>query len=138
MLQILRAVFYMHSVDIAHRDLKPENFLFTEALPKSEPIRNNTLKVIDFGIAKRFKRNESGKTLPMTTRAGTAYYVAPEVMNGKYDEKCDIWSCGVILYILLSGAPPFAGENDADICDKAGKEPIRFDMPEFDQVSKQA
>eukprot|EP00928_Gymnodinium_smaydae_P004609 TRINITY_DN11568_c0_g2_i1.p1 TRINITY_DN11568_c0_g2~~TRINITY_DN11568_c0_g2_i1.p1 ORF type:complete len:550 (-),score=174.79 TRINITY_DN11568_c0_g2_i1:263-1831(-) len=137
MLQILRAVFYMHSVDIAHRDLKPENFLLTEALPKKVPIRNNTLKVIDFGIAKRFKRNKEGKTIPMTTKAGTAYYVAPDVINGRYDEKCDVWSCGVILYILLSGSPPFGGDNDREIMAAAKKGKIYFDHA-FDTVSKEA
>jgi len=57
----------------------------------------------------------------MDRRYGTAYYMAPEVINGKYDEKCDIWSCGVVLYILLSGAPPFPGISVREITYKIKK-----------------
>lgn len=63
----------------------------------------------------------------MSQISGTPYYIAPEVLNESYDEKCDIWSCGVILYILISGYPPFNGESDLDIMKsvKSGK----FDFP---------
>ncbi|CAK0839699.1 unnamed protein product, partial [Prorocentrum cordatum] len=88
MQQALRAVRYMHEHKIAHRDLKPENFLFQG----EAPIRDNVLKLIDFGLACNFKDGR-----PMTTRAGTPYYVAPQVLSGKYCHQCDIWSCGASL-----------------------------------------
>ncbi len=66
--------------------------------------------MIDFGTAQFF---DPSTKLRLTT--GTAYYIAPEVLMKNYDEKCDVWSCGVILYILLSGTPPFNGRNDEDI-----------------------
>ena len=74
----------------------------------------------------------------MKARLGTAYYIAPEVLRGEYDEKCDIWSCGVILYILLCGYPPFNGDNDEQIfeCIKIGK--FSFPSPEWDNVSESA
>jgi calcium-dependent protein kinase len=64
------------------------------------------LKIIDFGTALRFSKGEKFSSL-----AGTPYYIAPEAISGKYDEKCDIWSVGVILYVILSGGPPFSGRN---------------------------
>ena len=76
-----------------HRDLKPENILFDS---KSA---NSNLKVIDFGASTKFDHNEK-----MTKRIGTPFYVAPEILLKKpYDEKCDVWSLGVIMYILLCG-----------------------------------
>lgn len=101
-LQFMRAVNYYQGFNIVHRDLKPENFLFHT---KNDL---NTLNVIDFGIAKRL----DGK---LKTKSGTAYYVAPEVLEGSYDNKCDIWSAGVILYVILCGYPPFYGENEKEI-----------------------
>ena len=83
-----------------HRDLKPENVLIDKEL-------NNTLKIIDFGTSIMRKENES-----LTNTHGTSYYIAPEVLKKKYNEKCDVWSIGVILFILLSGKPPFDGKDD--------------------------
>jgi calcium-dependent protein kinase len=119
MKQILAAIFYLHKHHIMHRDLKPENFLF---LNKS---KDSPLKIIDFGLACYYEDGEF-----MKTKAGTPYYVAPQVLQGKYDRKCDVWSCGVIMYILLCGYPPFSGENDGEILTKvkAGK----FSFPEAD------
>lgn len=65
------------------------------------------IKVIDFGLSRTFESNKN-----MYSRMGTPFYIAPEVLKKKYNEKCDVWSCGVILYILLSGNPPFNGKND--------------------------
>ena len=85
MQQILRIIFYLHSNGIMHRDLKPENFLFVEA---NLPIEKSSLKIIDFGLSCQFAEGEF-----MATKAGTPYYVAPQVLAGKYDKGCDVWSC---------------------------------------------
>eukprot|EP00440_Ansanella_granifera_P035819 gb/GFBE01038854.1/.p1 GENE.gb/GFBE01038854.1/~~gb/GFBE01038854.1/.p1 ORF type:complete len:474 (+),score=166.71 gb/GFBE01038854.1/:1-1422(+) len=121
MTQILGAMSYLHSHNFVHRDIKPENFLMQNKDQKAE------IKVIDFGLAKNFN---VGSSDVMKTKAGTPYYVAPEVLQGKYNEKCDIWSCGVICYILLCGYPPFYGDSDNEILKKvkSGK----FDFPEED------
>mmetsp|Transcript_34823 Transcript_34823/g.81313 ORF Transcript_34823/g.81313 Transcript_34823/m.81313 type:complete len:625 (-) Transcript_34823:40-1914(-) len=105
MQQLMRAVNYMHSNNVCHRDLKPENFL----LLKKAPVLKNTLKVIDFGFARRF---DPGKV--MTSLLGTAEYVAPEVLGKEYTAQCDIWSAGVILFILLCGYPPFRGKSSRE------------------------
>jgi len=123
----MQGLNYCHSLKIAHRDLKPENFLL---LTKDD---NSPLKIIDFGLSKEYKPEDK-----MTTRAGTPYYISPEVLMGKYDESCDIWSAGVILYILLTGMPPFYGDSDLEILNrvKAGK--YDLEIPELEHVSKKA
>jgi calcium-dependent protein kinase len=117
MQQVLRAVRYMHEHKIAHRDLKPENFLFQS----KDAILGNTLKLIDFGLSFSFKDGQ-----PMSTRAGTPYYVAPQVLQGKYDHQCDTWSCGVIMYILLCGYPPFYGQSDQEVLQKVKHGHVTF------------
>ena len=102
--QLLQAISYCHSKQIAHRDLKPENILFDS---KSK----GDIKLLDFGCGQHFGSDASGK---MHTMIGSAYYIAPEVLDGSYTEKCDLWSVGVLVYILLSGCPPFDG-NDEEI-----------------------
>lgn len=86
---------------------------------------DSPLKVIDFGLSVIFHDNHVEKLnqgkVSMTTRAGTPYYISPEILDGKYDESCDIWSAGVILYILLSGVPPFYGNTDPEILDAVKK-----------------
>lgn len=98
--QVLQAVNYLHSKSIVHRDLKPENLLL-------DTDNQWDIKVIDFGLSRYFQKDKK-----MCQRLGTPFYVAPEVLKKKYDEKCDIWSIGIILHILLGGAPPFQGRND--------------------------
>ena len=99
MQQILSAVSYCHEVSIIHRDLKPENLVFESTDEES------VLKVIDFGAS-------CGITEELKDLAGTDFYLAPEILTrSQYNEKCDVWSCGVILYVLLCGYPPFNGSS---------------------------
>ncbi|EGR28784.1 protein kinase domain protein, partial [Ichthyophthirius multifiliis] len=94
---------------------------------------DSPIKVIDFGLSKNFDQNVS-----MQTKAGTPYYISPEVLDGKYDQSCDIWSAGVILYILLSGVPPFFGDDDSEILQAVKKGVFTYEIPEFEGVSKSA
>jgi calcium-dependent protein kinase len=102
--QLISAVCYIHSIGVMHRDLKPENLLLDSVSPSA------TLKVIDFGTATFFTPGQK-----FTKQFGTAYYIAPEVLARSYNESCDMWSCGVILYILLCGRPPFNGRSESEI-----------------------
>ena len=104
--QLLSAITYCHSRGVVHRDLKPENILI-DSMDKEGKIH---IKVIDFGAALFVPPNSK-----LSRLFGTPYYIAPEVLKGKYNEKCDVWSIGVILYILLSGRAPFNGTTDNDI-----------------------
>jgi len=116
---IVEAVTHMHQMGVMHRDLKPENFLL------DSPGQDANLKFTDFGLSVFFKPGDT-----FSDTVGSAYYIAPEVLgqkkfdpktgrkvkcDPKYDEKADIWSCGVILYILLSGVPPFWGDTQEAI-----------------------
>lgn len=118
--QLLSAVNYLHKHNIVHRDLKPENILFD----------GTNIKIIDFGTSREYNGKARMKTL-----YGTSYYIAPEVINQSYNEKCDEWSCGVIMYILLSGLPPFNGSNDEEIMRAVKMGQFTFDIPEFKNVS---
>jgi len=129
MQQIIRAIYYMHENHICHRDLKPENFLFMT----KDPIEKNFLKIIDFGLSCKFSPDQA-----LTTKAGTPYYVAPQVLAGKYDQQCDIWSCGVIMYVLLCGYPPFFGDTDADVLAKVRLGNFNFNPADWKNVSDDA
>ena len=123
--QMMDAINYCHKNGIVHRDLKPENLLF---LNKDQ---NSPIKVIDFGMSKRFTAEKY-----MNEKVGTAYYISPEVLKGKYDEKCDIWSAGVILYIIICGYPCFNGEDDDEIFAAIQRGKIQFPSPEWDDISE--
>ena len=108
--------------NIAHRDLKPENFLFLNK-------KSSNLKLIDFGLSFNYKENmrEELKAKKETKLVGTSYYIAPEVIKGDYDQRCDIWSMGVILYILVTAVPPFDGDDDKEIIEAVRKGEYTFD-----------
>merc|ERR1719401_2867613 len=129
MQHIFRAMYYMHALKVCHRDLKPENFLFTT----KEALEKCALKIIDFGLACKFNENSV-----LTTKAGTPYYVAPQVLLGKYDQAADLWSCGVIMYVVLCGYPPFFGENDADVLAKVRLGNFSFNACDWKNVSDDA
>ena len=93
---------------------------------------NNTIKVIDFGTSQEFDPSKK-----MTQTYGTAYYIAPEVLNSEYNEKCDIWSIGVILYILLCGRPPFDGADDREIVKNVKIGQYQLSGPIWKNVSKE-
>ena len=126
--QILKGVEYLHSVGICHRDLKPENLLYYE---KS---KNSKIMLSDFGLSKIFNDDQV-----MKTACGTPGYVAPEVLRRKgYRKEVDMWSIGVITYILLCGYPPFYEENNAELFNQILKGKFEFDAPYWDNISNQA
>ena len=127
MQQIFSAVTYCHQNGIVHRDLKPENLLLESPPQEGKEI---IIKIIDFGTSSLFN-----PTTHLHKKIGTPYYIAPEVLNMDYTEKCDVWSCGVILYILLSGYPPFPGKSNEDIMRKVRLGQFHFNHPEFNNVS---
>ena len=125
--QILEAVDYMHEQGVVHRDLKPENLLFYS------PDDDSKIMISDFGLS---KMEDSGI---MATACGTPGYVAPEVLAQKpYGKAVDIWSIGVISYILLCGYPPFYDENDANLFAQILKGEFEFDSPYWDEISDSA
>lgn len=105
--EIFEGLNYLHSNKIAHCDLKPDNFLF---LTKKD---DSPIKIIDFGMAKFVGRRQYFHSLD-----GTPYYVAPEVIQGKYSEHCDLWSMGVVMFVMLFGFPPFHSSKTGSEGDK--------------------
>lgn len=125
--QLLSAVGYMHENGITHRDLKPENILLEERGDLMD------IKLIDFTGAAYLSENSL-----LQGTSGTAYYIAPEVLTGKYDEKCDLWSVGVIIYILLSGYPPFDGKSNSEITENVKKGVFTFPEALWQDISQLA
>jgi calcium-dependent protein kinase len=127
MRQILSAVAYCHKNNIVHRDLKPQNLLI------DKDSNHLIIKVADFGTSTIIDPRNL-----LNHKYGTAYYVAPEVLSRKYNEKCDIWSCGVILYIILSGKPPFDGNNEKEILTRVMQGHFSLNGVEWSRVSSEA
>lgn len=94
------------------------------------------VKLIDFGLSKRF--SQSDQLEKMKTVVGTPYYVAPEVLRGSYDKRCDVWSLGIILFVFLCGYPPFEGDNNKEIFKNVLKQELIFDPADWKTVSDEA
>ena len=127
---VLQAITYCHSRGIIHRDLKPENILIPTG---SSKIDYTLLKIIDFGAS--VLKKDDGK---ISFRFGTPYYIAPEVLQESYNEKCDVWSIGVILYLLLVGQAPFDGEDDGAICQKIVSEEVNYNIKRIKELSSES
>ncbi|KAK7276654.1 hypothetical protein RIF29_17798 [Crotalaria pallida] len=124
---IVQIVHTCHSMGVIHRDLKPENFLL---LNKDE---DSPLKVTDFGLSVFYKQGQEFKDI-----VGTAYYIAPEVLRKKYGPEVDIWSVGVMLYILLCGVPPFWAESETGIFKAILRGQVDFSSDPWPSISPQA
>ena len=125
--KVLLAIAHCHSRGITHRDLKPENILFESLKADAE------IKLIDFGLSRKYSKDEK-----MHTILGTPYYVAPEVLKGNYDEKCDIWSIGAMTYLMLCGDPPFTGDSNNEIFKKIVKGELKFNLYKWKNISEDA
>ncbi|XP_077249868.1 CDPK-related kinase 5-like [Tasmannia lanceolata] len=125
--QILNVVAFFHLQGVVHRDLKPENFLFSS---KDE---NSQLKAIDFGLSDFVKPDER-----LNDIVGSAYYVAPEVLHRSYSTEADVWSVGVIAYILLCGSRPFWARTESGIFRAVLKADPSFDEPPWPSLSPEA
>ncbi|XWS50599.1 hypothetical protein CRYUN_Cryun12cG0100600 [Craigia yunnanensis] len=124
---LMQVVLYCHEIGVVHRDLKPENILLVTKA-SSSPI-----KLADFGLATYI---EPGQCLHRTV--GSPFYIAPEVLAGGYNQAADVWSAGVILYILLSGTPPFWGKTKSRIFNAVREADLQFASDPWDRISDSA
>lgn len=128
---ILKQVFlvatYLHDKGIIHRDLKPENIILDEIDSSLQ------VKIVDFGAATFFDSRR-----PTHGSHGTLYYTAPEVLGEDYDEKCDVWSCGVVMYVLLCGKLPFEGTTDELVIEKIKAQAYSVTGGVWNSISQEA
>lgn len=123
--QVLLVLNHLHSSGICHRDIKPDNIIFANRSDDSD------IKMIDFGLARPCLTD-------LSTVVGTLYYVAPEVIMGSYDQACDYWSLGVMIYVMLSGKPPFYSKTEKNIYQMILKGKISFSDPCWSGISVEA
>ena len=121
--KLFQAINHCHAQGVIHRDIKPENIMITDS---------GSVRLIDFGLSKASRGNRN-----LTTVAGTPYYMAPEVLEGCYAAKADIWSLGVLMYTLVSGYLPFQGSTSAEVFRKIKDAEYHFNHQEFDSVSSE-
>jgi len=130
---LLYCINYCHQQGVCHLDLKLDNLLLHEDGSPSSGFGN--IKVIDFGFARPLHHGEQTR---FQNEVGTPYYVAPQVLNGDYNYKCDIWSIGVIAYMLLGGYAPFDGDDDNEVMRNVLRGEFDFDSEQWDYVSDEA
>ncbi|CAB9524600.1 MAP kinase-activated protein kinase 2 (Fragment) [Seminavis robusta] len=128
--QVLSCINYCHTNGICHRDLKPENILLAD-----DEMHLDDIKIIDFGLARKF---DDYSKATFRDQVGSSYYMAPEVLNRKYGPKCDVWSAGVVAFMLLCGEAPFDGDSIEEIMEAINIGEYSFDHPDFENVSDDA
>lgn len=129
--QIMKGLQYLHRNGIAHRDIKPQNIMFVDKSMEQ-------LKIIDFGVSKYFFKNSNpNEEITLRTKTGSLYYIPPEIMDGKYDCRCDVWSAGVLLYLMIAGVPPFYDANPMVVVEKVKKVEYNFLEKVWDKVSSE-
>mmetsp|Transcript_98016 Transcript_98016/g.272772 ORF Transcript_98016/g.272772 Transcript_98016/m.272772 type:complete len:577 (-) Transcript_98016:272-2002(-) len=132
MRQILSALAYLHQSNFVFRDLKTENIMFAKPVQQGEV---GNVKLIDFGLCCPFERGTK-----IMKAAGTPYSVAPELVTApvQYDQKCDAWSAGVVMYIILSGQYPFRAKTKDALLQQIRREPVSFKDKAWKKISKDA
>ncbi|XP_018429202.1 PREDICTED: serine/threonine-protein kinase 33-like [Nanorana parkeri] len=131
------AIAYLHKKDIAHRDLKLENILVKSNENQSEEEMTGNIKVTDFGLA--VQKGGVGSENMLQTTCGTPVYMAPEIINAHdYSQQCDIWSIGVIMYMLLCGDPPFMASSEGELFKLIKKGKLNFSPAVWQSVSDAA
>jgi len=131
MRSLLTGLDHLHMRDLVHRDIKPANIML--------PFRGALeVKLSDFGLCEELREDDKGRKR-LKGMYGTPYYVAPEIVrDGRYDTRVDLWSCGVVMYELLSGSRPFEGETTVEVLKKVKKAHFRFSAPVWKYVSSNA
>ena len=133
MFQIFTALLYLHSHNIIHGDLKLENILIRSVSTNNENQTYN-IKLIDYGYSKLFSQNNKQSEDSISTTV----YCSPEILINNYDEASDVWACGVIMYLLLSGEFPFLGDTQSETTSKILKGEFSFDSKRFDDISMES
>jgi calcium-dependent protein kinase len=134
--QLISAVNFLHSNGIIHRDLKPENIILENKTKEGE--ETFIIKLIDFGTSQIYANKTNTKKRKFKECIGSSYYMAPEVISENYNEKCDCWSLGIIMYMLLSGIAPFNGSDDNEIIYNIKNSKLEFPKKYFENISKEA
>jgi calcium-dependent protein kinase len=138
--QMLSAVHFLHSENVIHGDIKPENIMIdnynncsfgNKKNPTYEDLFGFEIKLIDFGTSRIFSKSKVFDKL-----VGTAYYVAPEVILGGYHKQCDLWSCGVVFYVMLSGRLPFMSEDEEELYEMIKNSKPSFNLKEFKDTTE--
>lgn len=125
---LIKALIFWHSNNIIHRDVKLENIMLACT---DDNIDYRNVKIIDFGVATDWVNKKEA----YSTLVGTPYYMAPEVFDQNYDNKCDVWSAGVVLYILLSGTYPFEAESTPSLYELVNIKDVQFPHVRWKKIS---
>ena len=134
--QVLSAIVFCHDINIIHRDIKAESILIESI--DNVIINNKMIELCNIRLSYFSSARSFSKSKMLTKKVGTPYYIAPEILARQYDEKSDIWSIGVLLFILLCGKPPFWGDSEKEILAKVKQGKMDMRPEEWVNISEEA